>query len=791
MSENKLVPASPKNLMPVLPKSHKPEQVVAVRYMMDNDQPSFRFDFDDSVSFHMHNANNETDESESSKEAFENCVGENERVYYHFASLCGLVSGLFSAFSISNDKLEKFQDLSNKDLRKWIVAVAKLSGYKRTDYKGAIEYLIQKAYAFTEAADTADKEKAFNQFPELAFNPSFAGLVFSVITQFCGESFFVNSKNEVKSKRVPDYYAIGETTVQKIVFGIIYWLYYMAVNTAKLQLNKLSLDPHVITILGLINDLPIVKSMPKDELEVERIFSSKLKEFYVKYFPEKRFENAENENEEELDSEFFKKNIKAQLFHVLLNEGLVRGTFFVVKTLELANEASVSDFDELQALPFNEAAPWNNRIVSKMMVISTAIFAAIDIAGGVVKCVKNKKYKGKDFVLSFIAEVNIVGIGRFFFAVAEDSKYWNVNFKVLLQRVLNKAESSGEGDQWRLAEDEVDEAFNVLTLDIVQARVLFSLQNFLILHDISCTGDQDEKEKKELWHGLWKNELLYGLRTSDGFLIDNEDELYIQLGKLFHHESSRRSFCLLALELALFKPYYALGVEQDKEWKGLALEGNYLENEFIRRQTVITQAEINHALKDYKKYTALISGKTKMATVGVGATVIAALTAGGIAFAFAPGIAIALAGDAVLGLHGAALTSASLALVGGGSLAAGGLGMAGGTAIITGGGALIGLAGTGGASAISFLCLTDEGYWTRQAAKLLTYCSFLMDDRINQKQAVRMIFLKLQTSNLDIKEVTKQLKDEENDLDKELIKKLKKYSACLDACEKELKKIVK
>lgn len=40
----------------------------------------------------------------------------------------------------------------------------------------------------------------------------------------------------------------------------------------------------------------------------------------------------------------------------------------------------------------------------------------------------------------------------------------------------------------------------------------------------------------------------------------------------------------------------------------------------------------------------------------------------------------------------AALTSASLAFVGGGSLAAGGLGMAGGTAILTGGGALIGLA---------------------------------------------------------------------------------------------------
>ncbi len=50
-----------------------------------------------------------------------------------------------------------------------------------------------------------------------------------------------------------------------------------------------------------------------------------------------------------------------------------------------------------------------------------------------------------------------------------------------------------------------------------------------------------------------------------------------------------------------------------------------------------------------------------------------------------------IAGEVVAGLSGAALTSASLAVVGGGSLAAGGLGIAGGTAIITGGGALLGM----------------------------------------------------------------------------------------------------
>ncbi len=81
--------------------------------------------------------------------------------------------------------------------------------------------------------------------------------------------------------------------------------------------------------------------------------------------------------------------------------------------------------------------------------------------------------------------------------------------------------------------------------------------------------------------------------------------------------------------------------------------------------------------------------KAILKIIAAGVVTITAVATGGLAFAFAPGIATLIAGEAVVGLHGAALTSASLAFVGGGSLAAGGLGMAGGTAIITGGGALL------------------------------------------------------------------------------------------------------
>ena len=121
------------------------------------------------------------------------------------------------------------------------------------------------------------------------------------------------------------------------------------------------------------------------------------------------------------------------------------------------------------------------------------------------------------------------------------------------------------------------------------------------------------------------------------------------------------------------------------------------------------------------------------------------------AFAFAPQIAIAIAGEAVVGLHGAALTSASLAFVGGGALAAGGAGMAGGVAIITGGGALLGLAGSGGASAVTMLLQTSPGYWTRQGAKLVTFSKVvLLADCSISKECISHCFLDFVNSSCHI-----------------------------------------
>ena len=161
---------------------------------------------------------------------------------------------------------------------------------------------------------------------------------------------------------------------------------------------------------------------------------------------------------------------------------------------------------------------------------------------------------------------------------------------------------------------------------------------------------------------------------------------------------------------------------------------------------------------------------------------------GGLALTFAPGIAAMIAGEAVVGLHGAALTSASLAFVGGGALAGGGLGVAGGTAIITGGGALLGLVSSSGISATAFLMMTNSDYWVRQSAKILTYCKCILCDILKDNNALYQISSHVAKAAKETAEELQALKSEKNDLDNEYVKKLREYSGYLSKVHKELQK---
>ena len=794
MSENTLIPVSPKkSLLPFF--NTAPLSIAQVQYeKIDASHYSFTFDMDESVHVRMDESDQESGRSQFVDADFETAIPESERVYYTIAAACGTAMGAFSLLPFTGKALEKIEEWSEKDWHKYIVLISQLIGYKKNDYRGAVQFLVNRTITYAEQIEPeASRGFIKEKLLELSSNPSWAGLMFSVFSQFSGKSYSFDEKNGLRIKPLAKYYAVGQTLSEKLLFGFLYWVFYLSADVvlSKRQLvDEIGLPKELLRVIKEFVNLPLMKTIPSNYEEAEKQFSTWLVNTFSNY--------AENDESHSIICNILRiinekeDSLKEQSFPVMLNECLVRGLYVIRKLHHYLQEKNVSSFSDLQEIIDNEIIPFNNKLISRMMLVSSASFVAANVSGATLKVLAKKKVGKRAFAKALLTEINVVGVGRFIISCVEDSKYWRDDVRVSFEKVF-RAKSGNHAEANVIIEesDESDfDAFEILTLDAIQARVLYSLENHYILHDIKHTKKERDKETKSQWLSIWKSKILLGTGMHEDYFITDENLLYSGLNELFADKGSWRDFYLLATEMALFKPYHPLGTENDREFKKLKPVYNYVSDEFIRRQTIITQAQIDTIQKKYEHYKGSVSGSTRNRIIGISAATVVTVATGGLAWAFAPQIAIAIAGEAVLGLHGAALSGASLAFVGGGSLAAGGFGIAGGTAIITGGGALLGLASSGTASVAAVLSQTSEEYWIRQGAKLLTFCSAILNERMDEQSAVRKLYAQISQTAEQMEQTFAEIKEEKNDLDDGLLKRMKEYLSCITRCEKELQRLV-
>ena len=245
-------------------------------------------------------------------------------------------------------------------------------------------------------------------------------------------------------------------------------------------------------------------------------------------------------------------------------------------------------------------------------------------------------------------------------------------------------------------------------------------QSIMVAFDILNTKKADLALTKSKWKDEWEASVCESPDVArDEFFIRSGRQAFDLMEEISNDVEDSSWIDLLVLELSRFMPYYQLGLEENKSYKKLKVKTDYLGDVFCKGQNYIGDTDVKAIQKAYTHAIGTITGNRKrVAAAAVATLAVTAATAGGALF-FAPEIAVLIAGDAVVGLSGAALTSASLAFVGGGSLAVGGMGMAGGTAILTGGGALLGLAGSGVTTAATVAVQSSESFVQSECSKLL------------------------------------------------------------------------
>lgn len=790
MNKNELMIKEPNALL--LPKQTNEEAICAiVKYeRVDSAHYSFTYSFNEDFDFRMDETDQNAEKTDFVDEEFEEHIPESNKAYYSMAAASGILTGTISMLHLSEKQLADIEEFKEKNWKPLIVGCANLAGYKKNDYKGAAKYLLNRSVR-TIQQDGKVREALF----VLSSHPSLTGLVFSIVTQYCGKAVVLSENGKITMQKLPVYYAIGDTNAEKLVCAVFYWLFNLAADEAASKrhiIDELGLSKVLLKKIKEFANFSFMKSIPSDFDEAEQYFSDWLKNIIkgTELFFEQK---DDSENAHPLFAMMgIALNIAEDSFPVLINECLVRSLYILLRICDLVKERNIMSFAELQEVSADSVLSTDERILSKMCLIAGATFSGANIAGAVLKGIKGKKVDGKKFTDTFFAELNVAGIGRFIFACAADSKYWGTDIRILLQRNNKKNGSTKPKPEVHIEEDS---AFQSLLLDAIQARILYCLEAVFVQYDIRHTAKAETAEKKRRWLEAWKQIIVNGIGATadlaDRYFVEDEDLLYDGIYELAKDKTNWGWFYLLTQELSLFKPYCALGLPEDKEYKKLKVESDYLKDQFIRRQTIATQGEVDNIVKSYSKYIGYVSGRTQNKIIGTGVAAIATVATGGLALTFAPGIAAAIAGEAVIGLHGAALTSASLAFVGGGSIAAGGLGMAGGTAIITGGGALVGLVSSGTASAATVLLQTPSDYWVRQSSKLLTYCSCVLRDYLKDKGSISAIMRQIDFTLTNTQHKLNEVKAEKNDLDKDLIKKTEEYLSYLRKCRSELQKIIK
>ncbi|MBE6666593.1 MAG: hypothetical protein E7603_10365 [Ruminococcaceae bacterium] len=710
----------------------------------------------------------------------------------YFVSIAsGLLCAVLDIFWVGEFNWESGRAVADEKVNEFVKKTANMLGYEGDDLQSAVKFL-EKKFPIAADGNTADFGGGLqHHLRDFAHHPTIVGLAFSLLTQFTEKSYGTDKEGKFIIVNVPDTHKIfiGKDIPTKILYGTIIWFFHLVSDVAgsSATVGKTGGTGIPGPILALAKELsvfPIFQNLKVGENTVS-VFISKL--FNGTFFAE------HDENGKIIRETIQKFDLRGELgvavelgkqsVPVIANECIVRTFYFIRRFIMELRENDVCSFEDLKQLDWKKTMPFHNPTIARMLMVSTGVFTTVDIGEAIV----SQKY--------FIS-VNYVGVGRFAVAVGQDVAW------CLKARDIKKIKAVYENIKYfaftqedkkiyeRIGDEGMD--MNKFGLTLEQTEILYNLEYHKTLNDIEHTklpiNSEAVKALKREWLREWQT-LMTGAFSSFLQLEHIELHWYSEaelIEKIEANEPNGTWLRLVLLEAMLFEPYYTLGIEKDKKGNDVPSkkykdiqnpvsgykksEGDhYLENLFADKDYY--KDSIKRFRKCHDSVLRELNEVLKTGLIALGITAVITIACIATAGALAPKIAVVLVGSHFAGLHGAALTSACLAYLGGGAIAFGGAGMMGGTIAIVGGGAALGLgvgAGVGGAVGAS--ALLGKKYTIMQSAKLLV--------------SVREIFLNdehdLEYSNTIYEQYVKNIAQ----IEKELVE-LRLQAAVADKTKKE------
>lgn len=328
------------------------------------------------------------------------------------AITCGFLTGVLDNFLCDDFKFE-IEDKENATTEQYT-----LTGL-------AENFIKEKTKSFNIENKISDlMKKLLNEkwlqkisTPNLSQQPSIIGLACSVLTQFTGKTYGINTDG-ITSQKVEDDTIIGKSLISKVFLGIVLWFLDVLGGIIKFDDIETEKKPNGATswLFKLISEIPLFKEKGIKEDVLPGLKSIIIKIVNSDFFLKKEEKvSGAKEVEPPKDDGIFGgifKDLAKKSLPVLINEISVRAIYFIRRLYDEIKEKGA-----INKVEWKNTLPIGNRTIERMITIASGVFTATDVVG-VLICGATSTLKSWKQGLSL--GLNIVGVGRFVIAGLTD-----------------------------------------------------------------------------------------------------------------------------------------------------------------------------------------------------------------------------------------------------------------------------------------------------------------------------------------------------------------------------------
>lgn len=337
----------------------------------------------------------------------------------------GTISAMMDVFFSKDISLENAHAWGKKEVDKFVLSVAKKNGYKGNDLAGAIKKL-EGAYPI--AADQLTNNfggGSAHHLRDFSHHPTVTGLLFSILTQFTGKGYGTDVHGNFVPIDLPDASNLGVSFVDKIYLGVVTWVFHMisdiagSSSTVAMGKEGTGLPGPLMSFFKEVSAIPGIKQLAGRSKDEHYNFSVQCSKLFNGTLLGEHDENGKIIKDGALKFDLrteigiaHEATLNKQYIPVLMNEVVVRGFYSIRRMCEEIRDNRISEITEITLIDVKKVLPFNDRRLTHMLAISSAMFSVTDISGAAIKAaIKNQNNKA-GFALDLFQGINYFGVGR-------------------------------------------------------------------------------------------------------------------------------------------------------------------------------------------------------------------------------------------------------------------------------------------------------------------------------------------------------------------------------------------